>query len=1550
MKKQYLRKVVALVLSGFLFMGLMPVSVYAEGEVTTVSETTETVGSSASSDNSTPEETVTADTNQTAVDAVNALIAALPSTDEITAENVEAVNEQLSAISDSIDALDNDEGVDYTTLEAVANAVNTINSMAVSSTCVATIGSTKYTSLQDAVNAVSTDGTETTIVLQQNVNYTDVSNSIAVLGGRNIVFDFNGYTITYTPSSGAACFKVTDSTVIFVNNNSVATSGGITTNGTQCALNSNGTLIVKGGKFVSLSHSPFGNAGSKASLTIQPDNDKDVAISGKLHAVASLSGNVDIYGGTFKSTDRFIIASNAEVNIYGGVFEGQTDTTLLASFSSGKSTLNITGGTFKTNSDSLFSGTDNQSINISGGTWLKTDGTVNNTVVNYLTSDYIQDSTTGEVVFDYKASVTTSSGETTGYESVESAIAALKDGDTLKLLSDYTGTSIVIGVPNVTLDLNGYDITPSDTGIGVRFYASSTTVTSSAFKIINSKSDTTTSTITSKSSFTVFMNFGGTSCDSTLEVGNGVSLVNKDDTSSKTIQLQNNAQSVVYSENVIDSVNGIPYKVTVKGTDRIYGTLENAAKAGGTGTTVTLLKDYEGDTNICPSGYSFILDLSGKTYTYTGSFSIVSMSTDNVAFEIKNGSLEATKACSTGLIAVTNSTTNTTLENASLTLNAVTVSSNVNQTYGIVTNGLDTGTKITLTDSTLKSPGAVGIYAPAINGELTITDSTVKAATGINVRRGTVTISETSAGKTVVTATGDKNYPSEYASGGANSTGDAIYVEGGYDGDVTVSISGGKFTSSNASAVNMLFADESSGIKKYEISGGKYSSVVPAEYCADGYEPVLTVDTDGMYTVEKEKVASVTDYLGNVTYYTDLQSAFDACTGETDINLSTVTLLKDIVANEEITVGSGKVGVLEFGGHTLTGKLKIATKILTIQNTVNGEQNYTTGGITSSDSYCIKIGGKVNEIKGGRFICHNDSNTAATAIRVGYDSGNASFLYKISGGWFTGDRAAILYGGGAGGTNSVNQSGCSTEITGGVFDRAVTDSTVATQAVIGFDSNVNTDANGVKVKISGGYFIDDDFTYTLNGLELSVDASLNTGKKCSLPSTLGITTENTYITILEYVVKITSRDTFGNSIEATTSGGGIYLPGTNVTISAKDMEDYDFVGWFEADASENKGYSGDCISSQLSYTFSPSEDYDLIAVYSAKEGKKATITVVGGTIIDGVSSTSISGIYDLGTSLTVTPDDSENFDHWENSEGMIVARKSDSNTSGTYIFTVAKDETLTAVSNTSEKMTIICESYYGQVIKTYVVDLTEFSSLDYPEVPTRFGYTGGEWTNKPTEFATNTVVTVKADNYTATSVATDYTVTANQGTVSKFGATMGDETSLSCALNDHVTVQAEVASEGMKFYCWKDVDGNILSYTSTYSFYVTKSVQLTANYVEETTIPDETATALIIDSAYDSTNQITRFVALLSVPDDCTITYAGIVATNDSSVKDNLTKDNAKLIRGTTDSTNPHVRYTLNIVNKNAKTMYARAYLVYQNSNGDTIEIYGDVETVNVES
>ena len=325
-----------------------------------------------------------------------------------------------------------------------------------------------------------------------------------------------------------------------------------------------------------------------------------------------------------------------------------------------------------------------------------------------------------------------------------------------------------------------------------------------------------------------------------------------------------------------DGTFGVAKAYLAKVGNTSYYTMEEAFKAQTTsGEAVVLLRDYTTGGTFNSGSINRTVDLNGHTWTYTGTNAndaAFEINYPDVTLTVKNGTV-----VSSSMVGLIPSAMGGTIkyDNSGLVLDGVTATANGNS--GIETNGNNTNDTVTLKNSTLNVPNGFGIYFPS-SGTLTLDNSTVNAKTmGVQVCAGSLSIN----GGSAVTVTGDAVPKAE--NDGAIQDGAAISVVNrtGYKGLGTVTVSGGKFTAKTgnsavkaydwANATETAFTEKD----KVAVSGGSFSSEVPADLCAKGFEPA--VNTDGTYGVKEEtvnpfgKLASITNMeivtVDGVNYY-----------------------------------------------------------------------------------------------------------------------------------------------------------------------------------------------------------------------------------------------------------------------------------------------------------------------------------------------------------------------------------------------------------------------------------------------------------------------------------------------------------------------------------------------------------------------------------------------------------------------------------------------------------------------------------------------------------
>ncbi len=340
-----------------------------------------------------------------------------------------------------------------------------------------------------------------------------------------------------------------------------------------------------------------------------------------------------------------------------------------------------------------------------------------------------------------------------------------------------------------------------------------------------------------------------------------------------------------------------------------YYTLQEAIDAAPSGATIKLLKDTKSPKCVVfQREGTYQLDLAGHTFTSTDQYDVIQVKSGDLDLQITNGSLVGTGKNAYGLYVYdTNDHVSVTLDGVNLEV--------PDQALGV--QGNNTDNHLTVKNSKIKA-GILAIYFPPKSGTLTIENSEVTAPTAVTVKGGSVKIS---GDETKITGYGKKVVPKDYYTGNPNgkltATGDALYVESGYnDRDISVEITGGTLQSKNSMAVQMFIKKgESTGAKReIAITGGTFSSDVSA-YLADGYAQ----NANGEVGTLEEMAIAETSIAGVTQKYVTLQEAVKAVV-ESDKKTGTVKLLKDTAGGGiGLFEGKGHKNVdltIDFGGHT----------------------------------------------------------------------------------------------------------------------------------------------------------------------------------------------------------------------------------------------------------------------------------------------------------------------------------------------------------------------------------------------------------------------------------------------------------------------------------------------------------------------------------------------------------------------------------------------------------------------------------------------------------
>ena len=468
-----------------------------------------------------------------------------------------------------------------------------------------------------------------------------------------------------------------------------------------------------------------------------------------------------------------------------------------------------------------------------------------------------------------------------------------------------------------------------------------------------------------------------------------------------------------------------------------YGSLQAAIDAATAGQTVTLLADVNENVEIA-AGKELTLDLNGKTLsggTGTAKAALYNLGTITMrdTSEAKTGTIKRDDNGTVG------ETSYYVIRNwGTMTIESGNVINNsgyrkVNSTGSMVGSSLicngdcDEGGTLTIKGGTFTQNNFIAIKNGVLGvlkvtgGTITSNHSAIQNWFEADITGGKITgqlwTDAWEEGKSVgkTTIGGDATFAGEIVMDITGSVAPTLAINGG-----NLNVTRWRITNDAANA----------GAKP-AVSGGTFSSAVPAKYCAEGFIP--TANADGTYGV---KAGAYVAQIGDVKYET-LKDAINAANaGET------VTLLAD--ATEDVTIN--KNITLDLGGKTLTntssGKATISVKdsaVVTVKNGfVMGGTKYYNIEVTKDSNANLTLMG-VTATAGNTSSSMIDNWGTLTIESGTYEGGlnvvksEEGSTLTINGGKFTGTYAISNY------YNGVILSAGTTTINDGEFIQSATE-------------------------------------------------------------------------------------------------------------------------------------------------------------------------------------------------------------------------------------------------------------------------------------------------------------------------------------------------------------------------------------------------------------------------------------------------------------------------------------------------------------------------------
>lgn len=336
------------------------------------------------------------------------------------------------------------------------------------------------------------------------------------------------------------------------------------------------------------------------------------------------------------------------------------------------------------------------------------------------------------------------------------------------------------------------------------------------------------------------------------------------------------------------------------------------------------------------------------------------------------------------------------------------------------------------------------------------------------------------------------------------------------------------------------------------------------------------------------------------------------------------------------------------------------------------------------------------------------------------------------------------------------------------------------------------------------------------------------------------------------------------------SGNGWYANGDTVTLKVTPSVGYTFGKWTKDTAGNTS------VGTESTYTFTLGADSP-DAYYAWLDEVKYTVTcesTEGGTCTTSTS----DGKYVYGQTATVTATASDGYEFvgWKDIYGTTVS------TDAVYSFTVIGNATLTpefvkVKTDEGTDIAYVTVSFChqsGKLLDSQKVVSGEGKITNTVNAPTKVGFGFLGWSAKASGATAEDVVDFKTATFSENTSL--YPVFKAQD-ISYTLTVVGLQTEQK-APQSSVTVTADPI-EGKQFVGWKDANGNIVSYDSTYTFIITGDTTLTAYYEQA---DSEVVKEPMITIAQPTYEDITggykmAFYFNYTVPEDCELVDIGII-------------------------------------------------------------------------
>ena len=281
----------------------------------------------------------------------------------------------------------------------------------------------------------------------------------------------------------------------------------------------------------------------------------------------------------------------------------------------------------------------------------------------------------------------------------------------------------------------------------------------------------------------------------------------------------------------------------------------------------------------------------------------------------------------------------------------------------------------------------------------------------------------------------------------------------------------------------------------------------------------------------------------------------------------------------------------------------------------------------------------------------------------------------------------------------------------------------------------------------------------------------------------------------------------------------------------------------------------------------------------------------------------------------------------------------------TYEFTAVTTMDLTTQFTTNEcfdndKKLVVYVNNAENVIENF--ELADGEDYTVPAAPSLPDHVFKSWSMTKEEIlASDEMMIIVRPVY---SLVVKNTVTLTEGNWSTTGAGVYESVDNDRAL---VSISASATNaDGESFLYWLDAEtGDIASYNRSYTFHAIKDTELTPVYGSASAVTP-VPVARISTIKYDSAAKKVNFYAERSVPAGYEVIQTGIIVTKTASVGTDEAAfiiDAAGVGKGPSKSTAANGYYAGAVSATSGTVVYARAYIIYANADGDIITAYSPI-------